>query len=247
MEIKDQLDRVLSFSSPPKRIISLVPSHTELMFDLGLDDEMIGRTKFCIHPHNPPGTTVIGGTKSPKIDLIKELRPDLVIANKEENKKEDIEEIAAFVQVYVSDVDSLESSHSMIRDMGKINLCETVSEKIILEQAEILNKPSNSSLSLSPSALYFIWKDPWMVAGKDTYIHEMLQYFGLNNACDQERYPSIEWSYLKPNEVGVMLFSSEPFPFKDKHLEEIPEPFKTVPKLLVDGEIFSWYGSRINH
>jgi len=246
----DQTGRPVTLANIPKRIISLVPSQTELLFDLGLDEEVVGITKFCVHPANWFYTkTRVGGTKSLHINIINELEPDLVIANKEENVKEQVEELAVRYPVWISDVHNLESAYDMMTRIGSITSRDVQAESII-------KKIKNNFLQLRPPAskplaAYLIWNDPYMTAGRDTFIHSMMDAAGLQNAfSDHTRYPETSIEQMKAKNLDVLLLSSEPFPFKQKHVDEIRSGIlndaSRHPKIeLVDGQMFSWYGSRL--
>ena len=248
----DQTGRSVTLANIPKRIISLVPSQTELLFDLGLNDEVVGITKFCIHPANWFYTkTRVGGTKSLHIDIINELAPDLVIANKEENVKEQIEEIAVRYPVWISDVYHLESAYDMITKIGSITSRGLQAESII---KKIKNNFSQLSAPASkPLAAYLIWNDPYMTAGSNTFIHSMMEAAGFQNAfSDHTRYPETNIEQMKAKNLDLVLLSSEPFPFKQKHVDELRSTIVNTaskrPQIeLVDGQMFSWYGSRLQY
>jgi ABC-type Fe3+-hydroxamate transport system substrate-binding protein len=241
MRCHDQLGREVTLVSPPKRIISLVPSQTELLVDLGLNDRLVGITKFCIYPdHTYRSKQRIGGTKTPDINLIHSLKPDLCIANKEENRKEDIDAIQPFCPVWVSDVNNREDALDMIRRLGILLDCTNHAEKLIseIEGAFASIKPIDPSISV----LYFIWKEPTYIAGKGTFIDSMLKTIGLKNATNQVRYPEFTDVDSPPE---VILLSSEPYPFSEKHIQEFQALFPNSKVMLVDGEMFSWFGSRM--
>lgn len=231
------------------RIISLVPSQTELLFDLGLDEEVVGITKFCIHPKSWFETkTRVGGTKQLNMETIHSLKPDLIIANKEENVKEQVEELAKDYDIWVTDINNLSDATQMIQDIGEMTHTE---EKAYQIQKEILQTFAALSKTTTqfkrPKAAYFIWKDPYMVAAGDTFIHEMLFYCGIENVFAKEtRYPEVDLKSLKARKCSLILLSSEPYPFKEKHQQEIEALLPGIPVLLVDGEMFSWYGSRLS-
>ncbi len=243
----DQMHNRIAISFPPKRIISLVPSQTELLYHLGLSDQVIAQTLFCIHPdwaHQIK--TRIGGTKKLNIEKIRELKPDLIIGNKEENEQSQIEELAKEFPVWMSDIKNLEEAMDMI---GKIG--ELVDRK---SESEVLQSNIKTQFNLlinkedSPKrAAYFIWREPWMAAGKDTFITDMMKRCGLINVFEVEdsRYPEITHLQLQASHVELILLSSEPYPFKEKHIEEIQHYCPHAKILLVDGEMFSWYGSRL--
>jgi ABC-type Fe3+-hydroxamate transport system substrate-binding protein len=243
MEFRDHLDRRVVLENSPKRIVSLVPSQTELLFDLGLREEVVGITKFCLHPNEWFRTKQrIGGTKQLHIDKIRELEPDLIIANKEENNREDIEQLAKEFPVWVSDVKTLEDARKLITDVGDL-VNQRENAVALLKE---FNKQFQKLKSLSASgkkAIYLIWSNPNMVAGSDTFICAMLKASGLENAIKEERYPELDsCDYETPD---LILLSSEPFPFKEKHVDEFRQMFPEADVKIVDGEMFSWYGSRL--
>lgn len=228
----------------PKRIISLVPSQTELLHDLGLEEEVIGITKFCVHPEKWFRTkTRIGGTKTIDIEKIKQLQPDLIIANKEENEKEQVEALQSIAPVWMSDIHTLEDALQMIRIVGDITFRKE-------QAAHIAATIAKNFSALHPiqeqSALYLIWRKPWMTIGKDTFIHHMMSHIGLRNVYeDLGRYPEISEEDMKDRNPSLVLLSSEPYPFKEQHIAELQRILPEAKIILVDGEMFSWYGSRL--
>lgn len=248
MKVIDQLHRIVEIPQPCRRIVSLVPSQTELIIDLGLEKELVGITKFCIHPTGlKKKKVIVGGTKNFNFEAIEKLNPDLIIANKEENYKEGIEILAQQYPVWISDIITLEDSKKMMLSIGEITGTSEKAEELVTRIDYLLKSFQPKSIPLQ-KALYFIWNNPYMVAGKDNYINEMLELNGYENVCNQEeysRYPEISKEELIQLNPEIILLSSEPFPFKEKHKESIQ---KIVPKALVkivDGELYSWYGSRI--
>jgi ABC-type Fe3+-hydroxamate transport system substrate-binding protein len=240
----DQLNRAVHVPQYPKHIISIVPSQTELLFYLGLDDEIIGITKFCTHPHDKVlSKTKIGGTKQLNIELIKELQPDLIIANKEENEQRQVEELMNVCPVWISDIADLPGALNMITSIGevvgRITQAKALSQAITHE----FNKLSNTALNLR--AAYLIWRKPYMVAGTGTFINSMLQVCGLTNAFGQQRYPEVSNEMLIKADPDVVMLSSEPYPFGEKHIAEIKRIMPRAKIILVDGEMFSWYGNRL--
>lgn len=245
------IDSFLPFKAP-RRIISIVPSQTELLYDLGLTDEVIGITKFCVHPESWFRTkTRIGGTKQLNLSLIESLRPDLVLANKEENEKEQVEAIARFCPVWCSNIGSLQESFEMIDTIGQITGKEQQAKAISNTIREELSSLVVAEKKLR--AAYLIWQKPYMTAGGDTFINAMMQTAGLENVfAKRSRYPEVSMDDLIKAGAEVILFSSEPFPFKEKHVTAFAKEWKqTNPQTpllkIVDGEIFSWYGSRLQH
>ena len=244
IEITDQIGHIVKLNAPPKRIVSLVPSQSELLYDLGLDEEVLGVTKFCIHPKEwRKIKTVIGGTKKFHLDRIDSLKPDLIIANKEENTKEDIIHLQSKYPVYTSDVLTLQDSFEMMNAIGELTGKQKESEDLVRSIKKSFENIKNIA---KKKAVYVIWNHPFMAAGRQTFIHSMLELAGYVNVIEDKssRYPTLsiqELAALNPEEI---LLSSEPFPFKEKHkLELIKETGAHVS--LVDGEMFSWYGSRM--
>jgi ABC-type Fe3+-hydroxamate transport system substrate-binding protein len=242
----DQLNRAVSLAFIPKRIISVVPSQTELLFHLGLDDEIIGITKFCIHPSEKVRhITKIGGTKQLNMQLIHDLQPDLIIANKEENEQSQIEELMTRYPVLISDINDLATAVDMINKVGGVVGKKTEASELsnnILQQFNLL-KPSNKKLRIA----YLIWRKPYMAAGTGTFINAMLQLCDFTNALNKDRYPEVSPDDLIAAQPDVVFLSSEPYPFAQKHIVEFEKLLPNTKIILVDGEMFSWYGSRLLH
>jgi ABC-type Fe3+-hydroxamate transport system substrate-binding protein len=241
----DQLGRTIELPTIPSRIISLVPSQTELLSRLALDEQVVGITKFCIHPDSWfRSKPRIGGTKAIDATRIDALQPDLIIANKEENDKQQVEALAARYPVWVSDVKTLSDALTMIRSVGTLTGKEA-------EARDLANEIDArfQTLTIPPKtipAAYLIWYRPWMAAGRDTFIHQMLRYCGFDNAlADLDRYPEINLNTLTGIPDLTILLSSEPYPFRQHHIDEIKQTLPHAKVLLVDGELFSWYGSRL--
>lgn len=249
----DQIGRKFELNAPPQRIISLVPSQTELLCDLGLEDNIVGVTKFCVHPkHLRKAKTEIGGTKKLHFDRIDALKPDLIIGNKEENNRIDIDRLSDKYPVYVSNIENLDHAQTFAKDIGALtgneeeasNLNERIAEAIAdLKKVAAGHKPI--------STLYLIWKDPYMAAGSDSFITEMLNICGVENSLLKWgkaglRYPEITIEEIKLLNPQIILLSSEPYPFKAVHGSEIFSQ-TGIKTMCVDGEAFSWYGSRILH
>jgi ABC-type Fe3+-hydroxamate transport system substrate-binding protein len=242
----DQLSRQVSIPFPPRRIISLVPSQTELLFDLGLGEELVGITKFCIHPTDQfKLKTKVGGTKKLKLDVIRNLKPDLIIGNKEENAKEQIEELMEEFAVWMSDISNLKEALEMITGLGLLTGKEERAEEIA---EQVRKRFSDLALQNSHTAnrvAYFIWKDPFMAAGTGTFIHDILIQSGFENAVTNSRYPELSEQQLREAAPDWIFLSSEPYPFKRKHIAEFQKICPQARIIVVDGEMFSWYGSRL--
>jgi len=245
MKFTDQLGRTIELNQAPQKLVSLVPSQTELLFDLGLEEEVIGITKFCVHPeHWFQNKTRVGGTKTVNIEKIKQLQPDLIIANKEENVKEQVEELEKHFPVFVTDVNTLDEAYQMIYQIGRLTQKESRGEEIIKQVNEGFSQLQTTNYKLHTA--YLIWKDPYMTVGGDTFIDDMLYYNGFINVfSSRTRYPEITIGDIQNANCELLLLSSEPYPFKQKHIDELHEQLPDTKILLVDGEMFSWYGSRL--
>jgi ABC-type Fe3+-hydroxamate transport system substrate-binding protein len=255
----DQTGHRIFLENPPKRIISLVPSQTELLFDLGLDEQVIGITKFCAHPPEWFYTKKrIGGTKKLHIDIIHQLEPDLVIANKEENVRKEVEELSRHYPVWTSDVTDLPSACAMIEQVGSLTHTKEKAIEIISTIKSNFSKlqtlsPVMLGTKQRPKTCYLIWNDPYMTIGGDTFIHSMLEAGGFDNIFKNKlRYPIVTIADMVLSDCQLLFLSSEPFPFKQTHIGELQQALARVglsdTKIaLVDGEMFSWYGSRLQY
>lgn len=241
----DQMGRRLILQRhPPQRIVSLVPSQTELLYALGLEAEVVGITKFCIHPaawfqHK----NRVGGTKTLHFDKIEALQPDLLLGNREENEREQIEALAERYPVWMSDILCLDDALDMIARVGELT-------GKAAEAQDLSGKMQAAFAGLGHArrrrAAYLIWRKPYLVAAGETFIHDMLERAGFENVfARQRRYPEISAAELAAARPEVVLLSSEPYPFAEKHMEAIREICPDARVLLADGELFSWYGSRL--
>ena len=230
---------------PPTRIISLVPSITELLWSLNLKNALSGITKFCVHPLElRQQKEIIGGTKNVNVEKIIALRPHLVIANKEENVKEEVDAIAVHCPVWLTDVNNLADAITMINEIGQLTFTLTKAKAISLAIEERFTALLN--LKSTITCCYLIWKDPLMTVGGYTFIHDMLRRAGLVNIFGhRERYPSISFEQIRMANPHLLLLSSEPYPFSGKHAKFFLEKLPGVKIMLVDGEMFSWYGSHL--
>lgn len=229
----------------PQRIVSLVPSITELLYHLGLNEEVIGITRFCIHPSSWfRSKTKIGGTKNINIKKIYELQPDLIIANKEENVKEQVEELAKYFNIWLTNVDTVNDAYTMIKDIGNLTNTAAAAKKLITDiQKEFVKLKQD----LKPvKTTYLIWRNPYMTIGGDTFISDVMQQCGLQNAfASHIRYPKITADDIKNTNCELVLLSTEPYPFKEKHIAELQAKLPGIKIILADGEMFSWYGSHM--
>ncbi len=246
----DQMNRKIQLDTRPIRIISLVPSQTEMLYDFGLDEEIVGQTKFCIHPNEKHQTkTIVGGTKNIDFETIAKLNPDLIIGNKEENDQKQMEYLMQHYKVWMSDINNLNDAYEMIDLLGKITGKPAKADQIIYQIKYVFKDLENYLHGLIDykKCAYFIWRKPFMVAGNNTFINYLLEYLKFENVFlnDTERYPVTNAAILAEKNPEIVFLSSEPYPFKQKHIDEIQHILPNAKILLVDGEMFSWYGSRL--
>lgn len=241
----DHTGRNIHLPGVPRRIVSLVPSQTELLADLGLEEEVVGITKFCVHPTAWfLSKTRVGGTKQVKMDIIHRLQPDLILANKEENVKEQIEELEKHYPVWVSDVNNVEDAYEMIYAVGYMTGKAASAQRKISAIREAFQ--ALHAVRQRHRTAYLIWREPYMTVGGDTFIHAMMEAAGFDNVYARERrYPQITAAELRARDIELLLLSSEPYPFKQKHIDELQPQLPQTKILLADGEMFSWYGSRM--
>ncbi|MEO6443931.1 MAG: cobalamin-binding protein [Gemmatimonadaceae bacterium] len=233
------------------RLVSLCPSLTELLHDLGAADEVVARTKFCIHPAEwVAGIEKVGGTKNPKLDRIVQLAPDLVLMNEEENRREDADALrAAGIRVHSSMPRTAWDTAAMVRSIATAVGRAFAGERIAVEIERNAERVRNAASALPPVRYaYLIWREPWMTVSDDTFVGAMLELAGGVNVFGSRdtRYPTITLDELRTANPDVVLLSSEPFPFGDRHAEEIESATGIDRNRLVpaDGELLSWHGSR---
>lgn len=244
----------------PPRIVSLVPSITELLIDLGLAAYMVGRTGFCIHPNEVVASIPkIGGTKDVNIEKIRRLAPTHLIVNIDENEKPCVDQLATFIpHIVVTHPIKPQDNFALYRLLGAIFKVESAAEDLCQRLHSALLKVTPPSGT--KNVMYCIWKDPWMTVSRDTYIANMLALCGwhiwqtpqaramANKGADVQaaalpRYPTFEWTHIQEGELDAILLSSEPYSFRQEHLDALQQQVN-CPVILVDGEMLSWYGSR---
>lgn len=260
MTFTDQTGYKIELNGLPKRIISIVPSQTELLIDLGLKANLVGRTKFCIHPAEAvKEIPKIGGTKTIDIQKIRALNPDLIIGNKEENEKSQVQKLRADFPVWLSDIATLSDALEMIVALGDITGAKEKASPLKTEISEKFANLSGLNEHSNPRVLYLIWQNPWMAAAPGTFIHEMLELCGFVNVLNEVamkrfkflqnegslRYPAFDHPTLADLKPDIVLLSSEPFPFAKRYPKIMEELLPQAKIMLVDGEMFSWYGSRL--
>ncbi len=241
----DQLNNKIKLSTSPKRIISIVPSQSEFLWQIGIRNQLIGITKFCIHPKEMFNKIErIGGTKKLNINKIRSLKPDLIIANKEENNQQEIELLQKEFNVWISDIYNFNDAFYMMKKLSVILNKESETQKLITTIKASLKPIKNIFKNITVA--YFIWNKPYMVAANNTYINFVLNYLGLKNtAHNLQRYPEVNEVILKKINPNICFLSSEPYPFKQKHIIELQQILPASKIIIVDGEVFSWYGTRI--
>lgn len=241
------MGRSLELAKRPLRLVSLVPSQSEFLWDLGLHEQLVGITKFCVHPqHMFRSVTRVGGTKTPDLGKIRALKPDLIIGNKEENDQASIDQLAKEFPVWMSDISSVDQAYEMMQELGRISGREKEAESLLAE----VNASLRSSLNLfkGERVAYLIWKEPLMLAGGNTFINSLLEHIGLHNvAAHWPRYPQLNIEALRELKPELCFLSSEPFPFKEKQAKQFKILLPDCVVRVVDGEVFSWYGSRLRY
>jgi ABC-type Fe3+-hydroxamate transport system substrate-binding protein len=242
----DGVGRKVELARPGKRIVSTVPSQSEFLFDLGLENEVIGITKFCIHPKNWfESKQKIGGTKNLYLEKIASLNPDLIIANKEENTLSDIEWLVERFPVYISDINSLNEAYQAMEDIGVLTDREDQAQ-VWLSRIKDEQRVYGAADQEFGTVAYLIWNDPLMAVGSNNFIHDMLGIGGWDNCFSHlKRYPVITIDDIIAEAPHLLFLSSEPFPFKASHVAYFKEKLPNTEVVIVDGEMFSWYGSRL--
>ena len=226
------------------RIVSLVPSLTELVCELGLAPHLVGRTGFCVHPAAAvKGIAKVGGTKTVNLAKIRALAPTHVVLNKDENLRQTAEALAAFVpNLIITHPLAPEDNLALYRQFGAAFGKEREAQVLCARFEAALQAASKRSYP-ERKVLYLIWKDPWMTVSRDTYISRTLRLFGMHTLPETavERYPELQ--SLLQQDLDLVLLSSEPYRFGERHLAEVAA-LSGKPALLVDGEMTSWYGPR---
>lgn len=245
----DQIGNSHNFETAPKRIVSLVPSQTELLFDLGLEPQIIGITKFCVHPsHLKSSKKIVGGTKKVNFEKIKLLQPDIVICNKEENTVAIVDELSKICPVWVTDIITIEDNLAMITAFGQL-FNKMIKAQLWIDKIDLYYREFSKFVQERPKlkVAYFIWKNPYMAAGSNNFINTMLQLNNFENIyASIDRYPEIELKKIRlEGDPDLVFLSSEPYPFKEEDAVEIGRFTHHAKTVFVDGEMFSWYGTRI--
>lgn len=243
----DMMGRTVTVPDHPTRILSLVPSQTELLCQLGLAERLAGVTKFCIHPADiRKKAGVVGGTKQIRWERLSAISPDLIIGNKEENEREMIERLSSDYPVWMSDVRTLDEALAMIQGIGTITGKRSEADSLAFDIRKSFESLLTPDRAYRPKILYLIWRDPWMGVGADTFIHDMIDRAGFSNGIStMERYPMLTEQTMRDLDPDAVFLSSEPYPFQTRHLDELARILPKAEIRLVDGELFSWYGNRL--
>ena len=243
----DQMGRNTQIDNPPERIVSLVPSITELLFELGLENKLQGRTKFCMHPQDRvEKVQTIGGVMGLNYHKLQKIKPDLILGSKEENGMNEINEVNKEYPVWVSNVENLDDALEMIHTIGEI--CQ-VSEKA-KEIIEKIRKEFEKLKEIPEGVIrgaYLVWKNPLYTINKNTFIHDMLKRSGIENvfADKEEAYPKILEKEIQDRKPDYIFLPSEPYNFTMKEANEFKKKFPNSEIKQVNGEYFSWYGSHL--
>jgi ABC-type Fe3+-hydroxamate transport system substrate-binding protein len=244
----------LELARPPRRIVSLVPSTTELLCHLGLAEVLVGITAYCVEPRDVVRTKRrIGGEKTPDLDAIRALAPDLVIANLEENVRDHVAALrASGIPVWVTYPRTVADTIRFIRETGVVTGAEARAGALA-DEIEALHRATRAALAGRPPVRVFypIWREPYMTIGRDTYVHDVLGAVGAANVFgDRDRYPTVTLAEMAARAPEVIVLPDEPFRFRRAHVADF-EAFPDVPAVkhgrihLMDGKIFSWHGPRL--
>lgn len=251
LEVVDDRGVRVALATPPRRIVSLVPSTTETLHDLGVGERVVGRTRFCVHPREALARlAVVGGTKDPDPLRIRALAPDLIVANCEENRREDLDALAQVAPVYAAFPRTVDDAlRDLLRLGALVDADEAARAWHARTEAALQALAAAAARTGRRRVAYLIWRDPWMAAGRDTYVHDLLAAVGFDNALAglDGRYPTVEAGALASADPDLVLLSSEPFPFRARHADELAAA-TGLPRdrfRRVDGETFTWHGTRL--
>lgn len=249
MGVRDARGVEVHLSSPPQRIVSLVPSTTETLFALGLGHRVVGCTRFAVYPPEAVKQLAkVGGTKDVLPERVKALKPDLILGNCEENTREIFEALSPIAPVYAAFPKTLDGVIEDLRKMGILTYTQASATRWIQAITDARQRLSTVRPATPKTAAYLIWRKPWMSVNGDTFISRMMDAAGFQNAFEglPDRFPTVTPTQLRDAQLDALLLSSEPFPFKATHAAELSEltglPLSRI--LPVDGESFSWHGVR---
>jgi ABC-type Fe3+-hydroxamate transport system substrate-binding protein len=243
--------RELQLQGPPGRIVSLVPSHTETLFAIGAGARVVGVTDYCIHPADAVQRVArVGGTKTPAIERIRALEPDLVIANREENRRIDVQRLeAAGLRVLVTYARSVGEARAEIALLASVCACEAGAARLLDGIDAALRGSEERGRRTRTVAL--IWKDPYMAIGGDCFANDLLERAGGQNpfACERRRYPHVDAGRIASAQPQVILLPTEPYAFAERERDELQQldcPAARSGRIeIIEGELLTWYGPRI--
>jgi ABC-type Fe3+-hydroxamate transport system substrate-binding protein len=243
----DALGRTLTIPEPPGRIVSLVPSLTEALFAFGLAERVAGVTRFCVEPAEEVASkTKVGGTKNVDVASAVALQPDLVLANVEENTKEDVEALeSAGLQVFLTFARTVSEAIEELQTIAAITDSEDAARPYVEDAHAALSEVQASEGAVRTFCP--IWRNPWMTVGPDTYIHDVLTVCGAANVFSDasERYPEVRLPDVATRQPELVLLPDEPYRFGEKNVPEVIDALPGVRIELVDGKMLCWYGPRI--
>lgn len=255
MSYVDALGRTLEVKSPPRRIVSLVPSLTEALFVLGVGEAVVGVSDFCVEPREAVAAkTKVGGTKALDVARVLSLRPDLVVASAEENRREDIRALVqAGLPVFVTLPTTVAGAIDLLEQLAGMTGAVEAGARVVAEARETLAGVEAANEGRQPVRTFCpIWRNPWMTIGPDTYMHDFVTVCGGDNVFGlrHERYPRVQLSEMAERDPEVVLLPDEPYRFEFKHVSEI-SAFREVSAVrdgriyLLEGKHLCWYGPRI--
>ena len=240
--------------APPRRIVSLVPSITETLFALGAGDDVVGCTIYCREPADGvAGKTRVGGEKNPRLDVIRDLGPDLVLANVEENVREHVDTLRGWgVPVYVCYPRTVAEGIRLVRELGEVTARTRRGGELAEELGAALDAVQAASGARRARVFCPIWRQPYMTINRDTYVHDMLAVCGADNVFAEraERYPVVELAAVAAAAPDVIVLPDEPYRFRRAHLPDF-SPHAEMPAVrdgrvhFIDGKLLTWYGPRI--
>lgn len=250
----DASGTTVTLARPPRRIVSLIPSTTELLCALGLADAIVGVSAYCIEPRDVVKSKArVGGEKNPDLAAIRALQPDLVIANIEENERRDIEALrASSIPIWVTYPKTIADTLAMTRELGELLGAEVAARALVGALEHALATVRERTANRPPTPVYYpIWREPWMTVGGDTYISDVLKACGGANVFAAEtRYPRVTLEEVAARMPAVILLPDEPFRFRRAHVQEFG-PYTSVPAVrdarihLIDGKLCAWHGPRL--
>ena len=249
--LTDALGDELRLGGPAKRIVSLVPSISESLIELGAGGTLVGITNYCVHPAAAVASIAkVGGTKGFAFDKIAALTPDLIIANKEENRKHHIDKLRESYPVFVTYPRTVGEAIDMVGDLGTLTGTVERAQAFAAAYQEIISRgpPGQHAAPLRTACL--IWRDPWMAAGPGTYMSDLLETVGFQIVFtdDDGRYPETTLEAIIERTPQVIILPDEPYEFAEKDQKDVErvlvEKGHRARVVLMDGSYLTWFGTR---